>query len=224
MTVLITLTTAGLDAGPFDLYSNVDGYSVPFETGVSKAALLAGYTSTLVTNNTITVRVGSTGICTNYIDVPISGITTTTTSSSSTTTTTTTSGICCGDIFFPSSNFTDEDLTYNYLDCETGQILSITVYYGTSGETVYGRIACGIEAFDFTQARSTSLESCGDTTMTYTLYSPTSSLQLGDVLFEDAACVLPFQHGVVFMKELLTGQVWQVGGNGVLTAVTTCSS
>jgi uncharacterized protein (TIGR02145 family) len=82
MTVLITLTTAGLDAGPFDLYSNVDGYSVPFETGVSKLALLAGYTSTLVTDNTITVRVRSTGVCTNYIDIPIGGITTTTTSTS----------------------------------------------------------------------------------------------------------------------------------------------
>jgi hypothetical protein len=80
MVVLITLTTAGIDAGPFDLYSNVDGYTTAFETGVSKSALVAGYTSNLVPNSTITVRVRSTGVCTNFIDIPIGGITTTTSS------------------------------------------------------------------------------------------------------------------------------------------------
>jgi hypothetical protein len=38
MTVLITLTTAGVSTGPFDLYSDVDGYLVPFETLVPKAS------------------------------------------------------------------------------------------------------------------------------------------------------------------------------------------
>jgi hypothetical protein len=89
MTVLITLTTAGTDSGPFDLYSNIDGYTTAFETGVSKTALVSGYTSNLVPNSTITVRVKSTGVCTNFIDIPIGGITTTTSSSSSSTTTTT---------------------------------------------------------------------------------------------------------------------------------------
>jgi hypothetical protein len=87
MTVLITLTTAGLDSGPFNLYSDVDGYTTAFETGVSKTALVSGYTSSLVTNGTVTVRVKSTGTCTNYIDIPIGGITTTTSSTSTTTTT-----------------------------------------------------------------------------------------------------------------------------------------
>ena len=36
MTVLLTLTTAGSDTGPFNLYSDVDGYISAFETGVSK--------------------------------------------------------------------------------------------------------------------------------------------------------------------------------------------
>lgn len=89
MTVLITLTTAGLDSGPFNLYSDVDGYTTAFETGVSKTALVSGYTSSLVTNGTVTVRVKSTGVCTNYIDIPIGGITTTTSSTSTTTTSTT---------------------------------------------------------------------------------------------------------------------------------------
>ncbi len=90
-TALITLTTAGADTGPFDLYSDVDGYSVPFETGVSKASLVAGYTSTLIPNGATIVRVQSDNVlCTNYIDLYLVPTTTTTTSSTSTTSSTTT--------------------------------------------------------------------------------------------------------------------------------------
>jgi hypothetical protein len=89
MTVLITLTTAGTDSGPFNLYSNLDGYVSAFETGVSKSALLAGYSSALVPDYTTTIRVISTGVCVNYIDIVI-GTTTTTTTIFPTTTTTTT--------------------------------------------------------------------------------------------------------------------------------------
>jgi hypothetical protein len=89
MTVLITLTTAGSDSGPFNLYSNLDGFVTPFETGVSKLSLVSGYTSTLVPDYTSTVRIKSTGTCTNYVDLIVSGSSTTTTSSSTTTSTTT---------------------------------------------------------------------------------------------------------------------------------------
>jgi hypothetical protein len=95
MTVLITLTIAGTDTGPFDLYSDVDGYVSAFETGVSKAALEAGYSSALVPNGTTVIRVKSTGICTNYVDITVT--TTTTTTTSSTTTTTTTTAFVCAD-------------------------------------------------------------------------------------------------------------------------------
>ena len=88
MTVLITLTTAGADSGPFDLYSDLDGYISAFESGVSKAALEAGYASSLVPDYTNTIRVKSNGVyCTNYTNIPV-GTTTTTTSSTTTTTTT----------------------------------------------------------------------------------------------------------------------------------------
>lgn len=90
MTVLITLTTAGVDSGPFDLYSNLDGYVSAFETGVSKASLLAGYSSALVPDYTDIIRIKSDGICINYIDVALITTTTSTTSTTSTTTTTTT--------------------------------------------------------------------------------------------------------------------------------------
>ena len=74
MILTITLTTAGADTGPFNLYSDVDGYLSAFETGVSKASLLAGYISSLVPNGTTIVRVMSaSALCTNYVDITISG-------------------------------------------------------------------------------------------------------------------------------------------------------
>lgn len=79
MTVLITLTSAGADTGPFDLYSDADGYVSAFETGVSKSALLAGYPSSSVPNSATIIRVKSTGTCTNFIDIAINPSTTTTT-------------------------------------------------------------------------------------------------------------------------------------------------
>ena len=88
-TVLITLTTAGTDTGPFDLFSDADSYVTAFENNVPKASLVSGYTSTLVPDLATIIRVKSDSLCTNYIDLPI--VTTTTTTSTSSTTTTTTS-------------------------------------------------------------------------------------------------------------------------------------
>jgi hypothetical protein len=93
MTTLITLVLPiGGDAGPFNLYSNVGGYAIPFETNISASALQAGYTSYVVPNGTTIIRVTSVGVCTNSIDITV-GLTptTTTTSSSSSSTSTTTS-------------------------------------------------------------------------------------------------------------------------------------
>jgi hypothetical protein len=89
-TVIITLNLAGADTGPFDLYSNEDGFLVPFETGVTKIDLEAGYTSFLVPDSATIIRVLSTSVlCSNYIDLTI-GTTTSTTSSTSTTSTSST--------------------------------------------------------------------------------------------------------------------------------------
>ncbi len=79
MTVLITLTTAGADSGPFDLYSNLDGYISAFESSVPKSSLVAGYSSTVVPDGTTTIRIKSVGICINYIDIILETTTTTTT-------------------------------------------------------------------------------------------------------------------------------------------------
>lgn len=80
-TVLITLTTAGADTGPFDLYSDADGYVTPFENNVPKSSLVSGYTSTVVPDLATIIRVTSDGTCTNYIDLTIITTTTTTTTS-----------------------------------------------------------------------------------------------------------------------------------------------
>jgi len=91
MNVYIILTTAGTDTGPFDLYSDVDGFATAFETAVSKASLVAGYSTTAPDGST-QIKVVSTGNCTNsvIIDIGVCATTTTTTTIVSTTTTTTT--------------------------------------------------------------------------------------------------------------------------------------
>jgi len=88
-TAEITLTTAGADTGPFNLYSNIDGFLSPFETNVPKLNLEAGYISVVVPDATTVIRVTSvSGLCPNSIDLEITGITTTTSTSSSSTTST----------------------------------------------------------------------------------------------------------------------------------------
>lgn len=91
MTVFIQLTTAGTDSGPYNLYSDVDGYTVAFASSIAKSVLLAGYTSSAVPTGTTIIRVMSIGTCTNYTDITIQTGTTTTTTSVAPTTTTTTS-------------------------------------------------------------------------------------------------------------------------------------
>ena len=91
MTVLVTLSLAGTDVGPFNLFSNVDGYTTPIVTGVSRAALLAGYSLTGVPDTATVIRAKSTGTCTNFLDMYIIGGTTTTSTTSSTSSTTSTS-------------------------------------------------------------------------------------------------------------------------------------
>ena len=85
----ITIPPNG-SAGPFDLYSDADGYSSPFETQVPAVSLISGYIVELPLGATI-IRVCSIGTCENCIDLPTNCPTTTTTSTSSTTTTTSTS-------------------------------------------------------------------------------------------------------------------------------------
>jgi len=74
MNVLITLTFAGPSTGPFSLFTDVDNYTTPFVTGVTRSSLISGYTTSLVPDNAFVIRCKSTGICLNYIDIPIENI------------------------------------------------------------------------------------------------------------------------------------------------------
>jgi hypothetical protein len=91
MTVTITLTLAGSDTGPFNLYSNVDGYSSAFQTNVPKGDLVAGLTTGTVPNSTTEILVRSTGVCQRNLYLNVAGAPATTTTTSSTSSTSTTS-------------------------------------------------------------------------------------------------------------------------------------
>lgn len=70
MIVFLQLTTAGVDSGPFDLYSNLDAYSEPFEENVSRDSLIAGY-STTVPDNAVTVRITSKENCISSVYITL---------------------------------------------------------------------------------------------------------------------------------------------------------
>lgn len=90
-TVLITLTTAGPNTGPFDV-SALDslGNATLLGNSVPKASLLSGYTA-VVPDDTVSVLVVSDDKFCGYpqITIPLPGAPTTTTTTSTTTTTTT---------------------------------------------------------------------------------------------------------------------------------------
>jgi len=89
MNVFIQLTSAGTFTGPFSLYSDVDGYTSPFQSNISKTKLLNGFLCTLVPTSTTIIRILSTGdACRASVDVALEPETTTTTSTSTSTTST----------------------------------------------------------------------------------------------------------------------------------------
>lgn len=70
MTILLTLTFGGTDSGPFDLYQDSDGYTVPFATAVDKAAFILGIYYE-VDDTTTSIKIVSDGLCINYIDITL---------------------------------------------------------------------------------------------------------------------------------------------------------
>lgn len=105
--LVVQLTSAGSDTGPFNLYSNADSYLSAFESNVPKSSLLSGIVVDAPVG-TIMVRVTSANvICSNYIDIPVLQPTTTTTSTTVEPTTTTTSTT----LFPPSTTTTTTTMT-----------------------------------------------------------------------------------------------------------------
>jgi hypothetical protein len=70
MYAYITISNVGGDAGPFDLYSNLDGYISAFETDVPKASLEAGYATANVPDGTTIIKIQSKNdLCNNFVNV-----------------------------------------------------------------------------------------------------------------------------------------------------------
>lgn len=65
--VIITLSNMGSAVGPFNLYSDVDNYVIPFEQDVPASAFTYGYYTTSVPDGTLNIKVQSEGECLNYI-------------------------------------------------------------------------------------------------------------------------------------------------------------
>lgn len=127
MTVLITLTTAGANTGPFNLYSDIDGYTAPFESSVAKSALLAGYTSTVVPNGTTIIKVLSAGDCITPLYISLYPTTTTTTTT------------CFRPEGLPTFGFgyATTDPIFDFTSSLTDACNSLgTTYYGLSGQAV----------------------------------------------------------------------------------------
>jgi hypothetical protein len=121
MIVTITLTTAGSDTGPFDLYSDLDGYTSPFQTGVARTVLVAGLTTGTVPDGTTEILVQSTGTCERDLYLIVEGAPTTTTTSTTTSTTSTTTTIAPSEyILAQIANYADASS-----GCSLGTILRI---------------------------------------------------------------------------------------------------
>lgn len=77
MTGVITINTIGADAGPFNIYSDVDGFISAFAIDVTRDDLLAGYSTNLIPDNTNEVKINSIGYCVNSILIQLTTTTTT---------------------------------------------------------------------------------------------------------------------------------------------------
>jgi hypothetical protein len=86
MTILIDLSVAGVNTGPFNLYSDADGYTSAFATNITRQQLLDGYPAVVAAGTTNIKLQSLSDICPNDTILPVS----TSTSTSTTTTTTTT--------------------------------------------------------------------------------------------------------------------------------------
>jgi hypothetical protein len=72
MLVVITLTAATA-TGPFDIYSDYDGYTVPLNTNVSRADLIAGFTVDAPVGS-FNIKLISVGVCSTVEIFPIENL------------------------------------------------------------------------------------------------------------------------------------------------------
>ena len=79
MTILIDLSVAGVNTGPFNLYSDADGYTSAFATNITRQQLLDGYPAVVAAGTTNIKLQSLSDICPNDTILPVNATTSTTT-------------------------------------------------------------------------------------------------------------------------------------------------
>lgn len=115
ITLTITLTTAGADTGPFNIFS--DASVPPFSSAlnaspISRNDILAGVTLTNVPDTTTVIRVQSLGNCSNFIDIEV------------------TPPSQCAQFLFQAGDVRNNTVTYK--DCVSGEIVNDLLNNGES--------------------------------------------------------------------------------------------
>jgi len=77
ISITITLTSVGSGLGPFDLYTDDDGYANPIAQGLSAAVLVNGYICSVVPDTATIIKISSVGGHKTSISLPIEGLSTT---------------------------------------------------------------------------------------------------------------------------------------------------
>jgi len=232
MNVLITLTTAGADTGPFNLYSNVDNYTTAFETNISKGILVAGYTSTIVPPGTTAVRVWSGGICTNYVDIilTVPATTTTTTTAASTTTTTTAAPVGTTTTTTTAAPVGTTTTTTTSggggTTTTTTTALSTTTTTTTSGGTTSTTstttTALVYYSFSLTAGAFDSATACADSFAAVTVYGSNISFESNGTFYSDYTLLIPYSGSDLYYKNVSNNEYVQIGNSGNQTAHGSC--
>lgn len=71
MTGAVQVNKIGTALQTFYLYSDVNGFTAPFESGVTRNELLAGYATDQIPNTTTVIRVMSVDIPGKYLDINV---------------------------------------------------------------------------------------------------------------------------------------------------------
>jgi len=71
MTGAVQINKIGTALQTFYLYSDVNGFTAPFESGVTRDELLLGYATDQIPNTTTVIRVMSVDIPGKYLDINV---------------------------------------------------------------------------------------------------------------------------------------------------------
>jgi len=204
--IIISLVIpAGSQVGPFDLYSNVDGYTTPFETGINASEFLSpGYTTTPPDGATY-IRVKSTGSCDTFIDLEnLCQPTTTTTTSSSTSTTTTSSTSTTTSTSSTTTTTTTVPPTTTTTTSSTSTTTTTTTAPPTTTTTSTTKAPIG---YDLTGSNASELDACSDSYFS-TVYVEDNTVTVGNVVYTDSARTNPYPF--------TPGQYYKISFNGVI--------